>query len=56
MHSSDRGSQYTSLEFGGMLKETGLLPSMEAMADTYDNTLTEIFVSTLKRGLLHRNS
>ena len=28
IHHSDRGSQYTSVEFGSRLKEAGLLPSM----------------------------
>jgi transposase InsO family protein len=38
IHHSDRGSQYTSVEFGSRLKEAGL------------------FVSTLKRELIHRHS
>src|SRR3712207_2105406 len=29
VHHSDRGSQYTSVEFGKRLKEAGLLPSMD---------------------------
>jgi len=56
VHHSDRGSQYTSVEFGGRLKEVGLLPSMGSVADAYDNALAESFVSTLKRELLHRHS
>ncbi len=56
VHHSDRGSQYTSVEFGGGLKEAELLPSMESVADAYDNALAESFVSTLKRELLHRHS
>ena len=48
--------QYTSVEFGGRLKEAGLLPSMGSVADAYDNALAESFVSTLKRELLHRHS
>lgn len=55
VHHSDRGSQYTSVEFGGRLKEAGLLPSMGSVADAYDNALAESFVSTLKRELLHRH-
>ncbi len=49
-------AQYTSVEFGGRLKEAGLLPSMGSVADAYDNALAESFVSTLKRELLHRHS
>lgn len=57
IHHSDRGSQYTSVEFGGRLKEAGLLPSMGSVADAYDNSnLAESFVSTLKRELIHRHS
>jgi transposase InsO family protein len=56
IHHSDRGSQYTSVEFGGRLKEAGLLPSMGSVADAYDDALAESFVSTLKRELLHRYS
>ncbi|MBA3473743.1 MAG: DDE-type integrase/transposase/recombinase [Rubrobacter sp.] len=56
VHHSDRGSQYTSVEFGGRLKEAGLLPSMGSVADAYDNALAESFISTLKRELLHRRS
>lgn len=56
IHHSDRGSQYTSLEFSGRLEEAGLLPSMGSVADAYDNAMAESFVSTLKRELIHRHS
>ena len=56
VHHSDRGSQYTSVEFGGRLKEAELLPSMGSAADAYDNALAESFISTLKRELSHRHS
>ena len=61
VHHSDRGSQveftqYTSVEFGGRLKEAGLLSSMGSVADAYDNALAESFVSTLKRELLYRHA
>jgi putative transposase len=56
IHHSDRGSQYTSVEFGGRLREEGLLPSMGSVADAYDNAMAESFVSTLKRELIHRHS
>ncbi len=56
IHHSDRGSQYTSVEFGSRLKEAGLLPSMGSVADAYDNCMAESFVSTLKRELIHRHS
>lgn len=56
IHHSDRGSQYTSVEFGSRLKEGALLPSMGSVADAYDNSMAESFVSTLKRELIHRHS
>jgi putative transposase len=56
IHHSDRGSQYTSVEFGSRLKEAGLLPSMGSVADAYDNSMAESFVSTLKRELIYRQS
>jgi putative transposase len=56
IHHSDRGSQYTSVEFGSRLKEAGLLPSMGSVADAYDNSMAESFVSTLKRELIDRHS
>ncbi len=49
-------SQYTSVEFGSRLREEGLLPSMGSVADAYDNSMAESFVSTLKRELIHRHS
>ena len=56
VHHSERGSQYTSVEFGGRHKGAGLVPSMGSVADAYDNALAKSFVSTLKRELLHRHS
>ncbi len=56
IHHSDRGSQYTSVEFGSRLREEGLLPSMGSVADAYDNSMAESFVSTLKRELIHRHA
>ncbi len=56
IHHSDRGSQYTSVEFSSKLTEAGFLPSMGSVADAYDNSMAESFVSTLKRELVHRHS
>ncbi len=56
IHHSDRGSQYTSVEFGSRLRKEGLLPSMGSVADVYDNSMAESFVSTLKRELIQRHS
>ena len=43
------------MEFGSKLREEGLLPSMGSVADAYDNSMAESFVSTLKRELIHRH-
>jgi putative transposase len=56
VHHSDRGSQYTSVEFSKRLEEAGVLPSMGSVADPYDNALAESFVASLKCELLHRSS
>jgi putative transposase len=56
IHHSDRGSQYTSVEFSSRLREEGLLPSVGSVADAYDNSMAESFVSTLKRELIYRHS
>ncbi len=53
---SDRGSQYTPMEFGSRPKEARLLPSMGSVADAYDNSMAEGLVSTLKRELVHLHS
>jgi putative transposase len=56
IHHSDHGSQYTSVEFGGRLKEAGVLPSMGSVAEAYDNALAESFIASLKTELLYRRS
>ncbi|MGH3145728.1 MAG: transposase, partial [Rubrobacter sp.] len=37
IHHSDRGSQYTSVEFGQKLRGSGLVASMGSTADCFDN-------------------
>ncbi len=54
IHHSDRGCQYTSLEFGRALQQAGILSSMGSVGDAYDNAMAESFVSTLKRELIDR--
>jgi len=48
VHHSDRGSQYTSLAYGALLQKQGILPSMSATGNCYDNALKESFFATLK--------
>ncbi len=56
VHHSDRGSQYTSVEFGTRIREAGILPSMGSRGDAYDNAMAESFVATIKKELVHRHS
>jgi putative transposase len=55
IHHSDQGCQYTSLEFGRRLKESGILPSMGAVGTAYDNAVAESFFATLKRELVAKH-
>ena len=54
IHHSDHGSQYTSLALGQRARDAGLVPSMGAVGDCYDNALAESFFATLECELLDR--
>lgn len=56
IHHSDRGSQYTSVDFGSRCREAGVRPSMGSVADCYDNAMCESFFATLECELLDRTS
>lgn len=45
---SDRGSQYCSLDFQGLLKRNKMLSSMSRKGDCWDNAVAESFFGTLK--------
>jgi len=49
VHHSDRGVQYASDEYGGVLARHGMTPSMSRPANPYDNASCESFMKTLKR-------
>lgn len=49
---SDRGSQYGSAAFRGVLAQAGLRQSMSARANPYDNAWSESFIGTLKGEML----
>ena len=51
VHHSDKGCQYTSLDFTNRLYELGLVPSYGSTGDCYDNAAMETFWATLKREL-----
>jgi putative transposase len=56
VHHSDHGSQYTALAFGQRCQAAGVVPSMGARSDCYDNAITESFFATLECELLLRSS
>jgi putative transposase len=54
VHHSDRGSQYSSLAFGKLLAESGVMPSMGSRGDAYDNAAMESFMASIKTELINR--
>jgi putative transposase len=56
IHHSDRGSQYTSIQFGQRCREAGVLRSMGRAGHCYDNALCESFFATLKTEWVDRHS
>ena len=50
---SDRGSQYASDEFREQLARHGMIQSMSAKGNCYDNAVAESFFHTLKTELIH---
>ena len=49
VHHSDRGVQYASEQYTGLLAIHGILPSMSRPGNPYDNAFCESFIKTLKR-------
>ncbi len=56
MHHSDRGSQYASYDFQGLLANHDIECSMSRKGECYDNAVVESFFGTLKSELVHRDS
>ena len=48
LHHSDRGVQYASADYRQQLKEMGMIQSMSAKGDCWDNSPTERFFRSLK--------
>ena len=48
LHHSDRGSQYTSIDFQSLAEEHGVKLSMSGKGCCYDNAVAESFFHTLK--------
>ena len=55
VHHSDRGVQYASEEYVGVLERHGMIPSMSRPANPYDNATCESFLKTLKREEIYAN-
>ena len=53
---SDRGSNYTSAEFAGVLRELGIRQSVGRTGICYDNALSESVNGTLKNELVYRTA
>jgi len=53
LHHSDRGSQYASVAYQGLLARHGIAASMSGKGDCWDNACMESFWSTLKTELVH---
>jgi len=56
VHHSDRGVQYASAAYRARLAQAGVIPSMSRKGNCYDNAAMESFWSSLKRGLIHRQT
>jgi putative transposase len=54
IHHSDRGSQYCSHDYIGILKEKKMNISMSKKGDPYDNACIESFHATIKKDLIYR--
>jgi transposase InsO family protein len=54
VHHSDRGVQYASLDYTGVLKQHGITISMSRSGNPYDNAFCESFMKTLKYEEVYR--
>jgi putative transposase len=54
LHHSDRGCQYTSVEYRTKLAALGIEVSMSRKGNCWDNAVAESFFATLKAELVHR--
>ena len=55
VHHSDRGVQYASIEYTGLLEEHGVSISMSRRGNAYDNAKAERFMRTLKYEEVYMN-
>ena len=45
---TDRGSQYACTDYHNFIRRHGIIPSMSAKGDCWDNAVAESFLATLK--------
>lgn len=55
IHHSDRGVQYANHQYTGLLAQHGILPSMSAKGNPYDNAYAESFIKTIKAEAVYLN-
>jgi len=55
VHHSDRGSQFASHAYRGLLDEHGFIASMSRKGDCWDNAVVESCFGTLKEELIYRH-
>jgi len=53
---SDRGSQYTSLDYGKLARANGVVLSVGRKGECWDNAVAESFFATIKRELIDTRS
>jgi transposase InsO family protein len=53
IHHSDRGVQYASKAYINLLKKHGIIPSMSAKGNPYDNAFLESLMKTIKHDEIH---
>jgi putative transposase len=56
VHHTDRGTQYTSYEFGKALRASGLLASVGRVGSAFDNAMAESMFATVKTELIYRRA
>jgi transposase InsO family protein len=56
VHHSDRGSQYTSIQYSLRLVESGIMASVGSTGDSYDNAMAETIIGLYKAEVIERQS
>ena len=55
IHHTDQGTIYAARAYRERMQEYGLLPSMSAKGNAYDNAVAESFFGNLKNELVHHS-